>query len=233
MTGSPRPRPSGEADEVPNASQLVSRGSPDADEIALTFHLGSMVAPGPAIMRWLTANNVPATIFIAGSAVDRSDTDAGREVLELVNRRPDLFELGSHAYDAEDLAALTPAQIEQELRRARTALSRPAGQDPRPLLAPPGGAWNEGLLAAAGRAGYTWSVLWDVDPVDWMPIADGGPTARQIVDRVMAGVRPGSIVLLQLGGPETIRALPDLVPALRERYGLVVLSDLLGLGPVD
>lgn len=232
-SASPQPRPSHPTGQPVGASQLVSRGPPDIDQIALTFHLGSRVDPGPSIMRWLADNNVPATIFIAGAAVDRSDTDAGREVLELVNERPDLFELGSHGYQAEDLTALGPAQLEQELRRAHSALSRLAKQDPRPLLAPPAGAWNAEVLAAAGQAGYAWSVLWDVDPVDWKPIADGGPTPVQIVDRVLAGVQPGSIVLLQLGGAETLRALPDLVAALRERFQLAVLSDLVGLGPVD
>lgn len=184
-------------------------------------------------MRWLRDNGVSATIFVSGAAVERTDSDAGREVLEVVNQRGDLFELGSHGYQAEDLTVLTPAQIEQELRRAETALFPLAEQDPRPLFAPPAGAWNDEVLAAVGRAGYEWSVLWDVDPVDWKPISDGGPTAAEIVRRVSAGVRPGSIVLLQLGGAETLRALPDLVAALRERFQLAVVSDLLGLGPAD
>lgn len=184
-------------------------------------------------MRWLRDNEVPATIFVSGAAVQRTDTDAGREVLEVVNQRGDLFELGSHGYQAEDFTALAAAQIEQELRRAETALFPLAEQDPRPLFAPPAGAWNDEVLAAVGRAGYQWSILWDVDPVDWKPTTDGGPTSAEIVDRVSGGVQPGSIVLLQLGGPETLGALPDMVAALRERFQLAVVSDLLGLGPAD
>ena len=230
---STRPRPAPATDRPLAASQLVNAGPRDRDRIALTFHLGSRVEPAPPIMRWLRDNEVPATVFVSGAAVERTDTDAGREVLQVVNERGDLFELGSHGYEAEDFTALSAAQIEQELRRTEAALALSAAQEPRPLFAPPAGAWNDEVLAAVGRAGYQWSILWDVDPVDWKPISDGGPTSAEIVRRVTEGVRPGSIVLLQLGGEETLRALPDLVAALRERFQLAVVSELLGLGPAD
>lgn len=189
--------------------------------------------PAPAIMAWLRDYEVPATIFVSGAAVERSDTDEGRMVVQILNTRADLFELGSHGYAAEDFTMLTPDQVIDELRRTEVALAPLAGQDPRPLFAPPAGAWSETVLTAAAGAGYQWAVRWDVDPVDWKPMADGGPSSAEIVDRVLQAVQPGSIVLLQLGGPETVGALSDLIPALRERFRLVRISELLGSGPVD
>ena len=214
-------------------ARLVDAGPRSGDAIALTFHLGAIVDPAPAIMAWLRDNEVPATIFVSGAAVERTDSDAGRAAVEIVDARPDLFELGSHGFAAEDFTALTPEEVGEELRRAEVALARLVAQDPRPLFAPPAGAWSDAVLAAAGSAGYAWAVRWDVDPVDWKPMAAGGPSSAEIVDRVLGAAQSGSIVLLQLGGPETLEALPDLVAGLRERFRLVRVSELLGLGGVD
>lgn len=211
----------------------MDSGPRRGDRIALTFHLGATVDPAPAIMAWLRDKEVPATIFLSGAAVERTDSDAGRAAAQIIDERADLFELGSHGYAAEDFTMLTPEQVIEELRRTEVALMPLTGQDPRPLFAPPAGAWSATVLAAAGRAGYDAAVRWDVDPVDWKPMAEGGPSSAEIVDRVLQTVRPGSIVLLQLGGPETLGALPDLVAALRQRYRLVRVSELLGLGAVE
>ncbi len=214
-------------------AQLVNAGPRGGDQIALTFHLGSVVGRAPELMAWLTDNEVPATIFVSGGAVARPDSDEGRAVLDMLDRSPDLFELGSHGFAAEDFTALTAAQIAEELRRTEAVLAPLTSQDPRPLFAPPAGAWSEPVLVAAGAAGYRYAIRWDVDPVDWKPVAGGGPTADEIVRKVLEGVQPGSVVLLQLGGPETLDALPELVAGLRERFRLVRVSELLRLGPVD
>ena len=220
--------PPGTSDPLPaEPARVITAGPRDEAAIALTFHLGAIVEPAPSIMAWLRENSVPATIFVSGSAVTRGDSNAGRAALAVIDERPDLFELGSHGFVADDFTDLTQAQVEEELRRTETALAPLTNQSPRPLLAPPAGAWNDDVLAAAGRAGYRWAVLWEVDPIDWKPVSEGGPTAADIIDRVVAGARPGSIVLLQLGGPETLRALPELVGSLRERYALVRVGDLL------
>jgi len=61
-------------------------------------------------------------------------------------------------------------------------------------------------------------VLWSVDPVDWQP----GVSSDQLVWRVLAGVRPGAIVLLHDGGGDrsaTVAALPAIIDGLR-RLGL-------------
>lgn len=223
------------SDTPPNGlpAQLVDAGPRGGDRVALTFHLASVMGRAPEIMAWLTDNQVPATIFVSGGAVARPDSDEGRAVIDILDRSPDLFELGSHGFAAEDFTALTAAQIEEELRRTEAVLAPLTSQDPRPLFAPPAGAWSDPVLVAAGAAGYRYAIRWDVDPVDWKPVAAGGPTAEEIARKVLEGVQPGSIVLLQLGGTETLDALSELVASLRERFRLVRVSELLRVGPVD
>jgi peptidoglycan/xylan/chitin deacetylase (PgdA/CDA1 family) len=70
--------------------------------------------------------------------------------------------------------------------------------------------------------------MWDIDTIDWRPTVDGGPTARDIEARVLSRVQGGSIVLMHLGGYNTLEALPAIVDGLRAK-GLepVTLTELL------
>jgi peptidoglycan/xylan/chitin deacetylase (PgdA/CDA1 family) len=209
-----------------NPSVAVFHGDRTAAMVALTFDMGGRTEPAVEIMSWLTNHRVPATIFMTGSSVD--GTVAGRDVVSIINAHPDLFELGNHSYSHPDMATLGTAQVADELRRAEAAIGRYADQSPRPLFRPPYGSWDADVLAGAGSAGYPSTVLWDVDTIDWKAVSDGGPTAEEIVARVRARAQAGSIVLMHLGGYETLSALPDVVSELRARgLSLVTLGSLI------
>ncbi len=210
------------------SSTAVWNGSRSSPMVALTFDMGGRTDPAVAIMSWLREHDVPATIFVTGSSVDT--TTAARQVVSIINARPDLFDLGNHSYSHPDMTGLSAARVTDELRRAQAAIDRYADQDqsPRPLFRPPFGAWDMEVLAGAGSARYAWTVLWDVDTVDWKPTSDGGPTADQIVAKVVTNARGGSIVLMHLGGYQTLDALPEMVAGLHARgYTLVTLNHLL------
>ena len=89
--------------------------------------------------------------------------------------------------------------------------------DPRPYFRPPYGGWDADVLDGVGAGGYGFAVMWDVDTIDWLPVADGGPTTAQIVNRVTTKAQGGSIVLMHLGGYNTFAALPQVVSGLRGR----------------
>jgi peptidoglycan/xylan/chitin deacetylase (PgdA/CDA1 family) len=69
-------------------------------------------------------------------------------------------------------------------------------------------------------------VLWSVDTFDYTQ-----PGTRQIVRRVLAGAKPGAIVLMHDGGgnrSQTLAALPAIVRGLRSKgYTLVTVPQLL------
>jgi peptidoglycan-N-acetylglucosamine deacetylase len=200
--------------------------------VALTFDMGGRVDDAVAIVTWLRDNRVPATIFITGSMVDNRYTDAGRQVLALIDANRDLFDLGNHSYSHPDFRELTAAQIADELARTEASIQRYTTVKPRPLFRPPFGAYDTRVLAAVGAAGYSRTIMWDVDTIDWRPPPpDGtGPTAGQMVAKVVGNAQNGSIVLMHLGGYETLEALPGMVAGLRDR-GLtpVTLETMLGL----
>ena len=217
--------------------QVANAGS----GMALTFDMGGRLDPALDILDFLIANHVCATLFPTGAM---SVTDVGRQVLATVQAHPELFELGNHTMhhcNLRDGGLGSPttgpcltggppsaAFIAAELNDAATILEAGSGQDPAPYWRPPYGVYNELVLATAAGVGYTKSIMWSIDTIDWKPISDGGPTAEQIAAKVVTSATPGSIVLMHLGGYETLDALRIMVPALRER-GLVLtsISDLL------
>jgi peptidoglycan/xylan/chitin deacetylase (PgdA/CDA1 family) len=168
---------------------------------------------------------------MTGEMADNPNTDAGRQVLAIVDAHPDLFTLGNHSYTHRDFRNLSPAQIAEELRRTEAAIAPFCAQDLPPFFRPPNGGVDADVLAAVGAAGYRYTVTWDVDTIDWRPIVNDppGPTADQIVEKVLGSSQGGSIVLMHLGGYETFEALPRIVAGLEAAgYDLLTLDELKG-----
>jgi peptidoglycan/xylan/chitin deacetylase (PgdA/CDA1 family) len=236
-TATPRPTPPPTAAPTPTPeptprppSILVRHGSRTSSMVALTFDMGGRVGDALPIVNWLVDHRVHATIFMTGEMADNPWTDAGRQVLAIIEAHPELFTLGNHSYTHRDFRNLTASEIRDEIARTEAALARSCSQNPRPFFRPPNGGYNADVLAVVGSAGYRYTVLWDVDTIDWRPIANDppGPTADQIVTKVLGNAQGGSIVLMHLGGYKTFEALPRVVDGLHDRgFDLVSLDELL------
>jgi peptidoglycan/xylan/chitin deacetylase (PgdA/CDA1 family) len=193
--------------------------------------MGGRVGDAIAITNWLVDNDVHVSVFMTGAMAANQNTDAGRRVLGIIDAHPDLFTLANHSYTHPDFRTLTPAQIRDELRRTEAAVAPFCDQDMRPFFRPPYGGSDADVLAAVGAAGYHRTVMWDIDTIDWRPIANDppGPTANQMVDKVLGKAQNGSIVLMHLGGWETLEALPRIVAGLEAAgYELVTLDRMFG-----
>ena len=160
--------------------------------MALTFDMGGRMDPAIDIMNFLVANRVCATIFATGVM---SETTQGQQVMAIIKAHPELFEIANHTMYHCDLVrggggspSTAPVRrgpfdadrIRSELADAEAILRAGTGQNPRPYWRPPYGSVNQAVPDAAASAGYTKTFMWDIDTVDWKPIADGGPTAQQI-----------------------------------------------------
>jgi peptidoglycan/xylan/chitin deacetylase (PgdA/CDA1 family) len=211
-SGSRPPPPSRPAD---GSSLLLSNGDRKSSDVALTFDLGGEVAPTLDIVNWLIDNDVPATMFVEGQAI--STTDAGRKALTLIAAHPDLFTIANYSWDGLAFTDLTDAQIREELSLADQAIVLATGKSTKPFFRPPLGAQDGRVRTTAGAEGYGYMVMWDVDTLDAKPPDEGGPTAADIVAKVLARAVGGSIVQLHVGGYNTLEALPGMVDGLRQR----------------
>jgi peptidoglycan/xylan/chitin deacetylase (PgdA/CDA1 family) len=227
---------------VPAGSQETIASIPGAGHaVALTLDMGGRLDPGVDILNMLIANHVCATLFPTGAM---AQTSQGQAVMAIIRAHPELFEIGNHTMHHCDLVhgglgspttapcatGGTPTAdfIREELTDAAAVLKQYSGQDPVPYWRPPYGSINDFVRSAAAWVGYTKTFMWNIDTIDWKPIADGGPTAAQISSKVLSQATDGSIVLMHLGGYETLNALGTMIPGLRDRgFLLTSLSDML------
>jgi len=211
-SGSRPPPPSLPAD---GSALLLSSGPRGGGAVALTFDLGGELEPTLDVVTWLIDNDVPATIFAEGQTI--STTEAGRKAMQLIAAHPDLFTVASYSWDGTAFTDLTDIEIQEQLTLAENAIATVIGKSTKPFFRPPLGAQDGHVRAAAGAIGWTYMVMWDVDTLDAKSPSEGGPTAADIVAKVLSRAQGGSIVQLHVGGYNTLQALPDLVDGLRAR----------------
>ena len=186
--------------------------------VALTFDDGWDAASSVKIADILLAAKAPATFFPHGTAVRESPG-----VWSWIAHQPG-FVVGDHTASHADLTTLSEDGQFDEIDTERRLLDETTGIPTLRVLRPPYGAVNADTLAAAGRAGFSYVVGWDVVSND--PYA----TAAQIHKNVMGGVRPGSVVLMHAGPPAELEALPGVISALRAKgFTIAPLAKVLGV----
>jgi peptidoglycan/xylan/chitin deacetylase (PgdA/CDA1 family) len=175
--------------------------------VALTFDDGPWPDSTTKILGILRQEHVPATFFLVGQQVRRHPDLLRQEVEAGVA-------LGTHSFShPQPFGQLSDDRIDQEIDDGLAALAD-SGVHTR-LFRPPGGDIAPAVLASAKRRGLR-TVLWTVDPSDWRR----GTSPDQIVERVLSGTKPGSIVLLHDGGGDrsaTVAALPRIIKGLKQR----------------
>lgn len=212
--------------------------------VALTFDMGGRMTPAVQILNLLVANGVCATIFPTGAI---SRTTAGQAALAVVKAHPELFELGNHTMNHCDLvrggggapgaaqsaicnalgSSPTEAQVKKELTDGEYWINYYTGMTVQPYWRAPYGVSNLAVRTWAAEVGYAKHFKWNIDTIDWKPIAQGGPTAKSMTLKVVNGATSGSVVLMHLGGYETADALQAMIDGLRSRgYLLTTLSDI-------
>lgn len=191
----------------------LAHGDPRLKEVALTFDDGPHPLWTPRLLDLLKSLNVRATFFLVGKMVDRYPALAMREVAEG-------HEIANHTYDHPNLKKLSPAQVQDELKRGAEAIKRAVGYTPV-FFRPPGGQYNASTLAVAKAMKLT-PVLWTVNSKDFLH-----PDPELVEQRLLSAPAAGGILLCHDGIEETMRVLPDLVSRLRARgYRFVTVSEL-------
>jgi peptidoglycan/xylan/chitin deacetylase (PgdA/CDA1 family) len=205
---------------------LVTRGAPGGNDVALTFNLDT-AGLGSDIVSWLIQRQVHATVFVSGRLAG-SDPATG-QLLQALGMHPDLFTIGNASNDGAALGSMSAAQVGAEVTSAEAAIEVASGSSTKPFFRPPFGTQNPAIRAAVAAVGFGYTVLWSVDPNDAEPSGQGGPTAQDIVSRVLSRSSGGSIVLLHLGGEHTLEALPGILDGLSQAgLAAVSLAEMFG-----
>jgi peptidoglycan/xylan/chitin deacetylase (PgdA/CDA1 family) len=201
-----------------NPSQLVVKVNTSSKVVALTFDDGDDGANIPAILQILKDNNIKGTFFVTGKAAE-SHPSFIKNIFDAGNL------IGNHSYSHPYFSQLTYAQMQDELNKAETAIKNITGQSTKPYFRPPYGDYNSAVLQALGDAGYSKSIYWTIDTLDW----EGVSTAA-ITQKVLDNISPGSIFLMHAGSGalNTKYALPGIISNLKAQgYQFVTISQLL------
>jgi peptidoglycan-N-acetylglucosamine deacetylase len=185
--------------------------------VALTFDDGPGVYTRLAVTK-LRQHRVAATFFLVGKEI--------RAYPRLVGLELPVAAFGDHTMTHPFLPALTPSAMTWQLAGAQTLIEQATGR-PVALFRPPYEGRTAAIDREARRLGML-EVLWNVDSRDSL-----GDTNYLGVERnVIAGLRPGSIILMHENHGQTIRALPTIFAALaRRRLQAVTVPELMTADP--
>lgn len=202
----------------------VERGPRQLRQVALTFDAGGEADALPQLLATLEKEQVKATFFLTGKwaaeypACARAIAAHGHLI-------------GNHTWSHKDLTKLTPAEVKQEILRADDMLVSWFDTHYRPFFRAPYGETNDTVLAAAEDLGFH-TIRWSIDTLDAMEPRKPADFIEQRVTSHPDDDLGGAIVLMHVGYPETVAALPGIIRQLRNRgFELVTLSDWIEVGP--
>lgn len=182
--------------------QPVYCGGARKPMVALTLDDGPWPLSGRFIAL-LAREHVPVTVFRIGRNVP------GREEYVRVERNLG-WASGSHTQTHPQLAQLSVRDQEDEIVAGQRASTRALGRPPM-LFRPPYESHDGRTDRILRRHGLV-QVLWNVDTQDAL-----GVSASTIAERAIKGLHPGSIILMHEVQENTLKALPRIIRAMRQR----------------
>lgn len=189
----------------------VERGD---NKISLTFDVAWENSNTDELIDILDDFDARATFFVTGDWCDRYPDDvrafhdAGHEIQNHSDQHPHV-----EGINVNDLISDT--------RSAAQKISSITGVEPD-LYRAPYGEYDDSAIITLEGMGYK-VIQWDVDSVDWKE-----PTPEEIKNKVLKGVKSGSILLFHNDLENTTEALPQILTQLKEDgYEFVPVSELI------
>ena len=190
-------------------------------QIALTFDTGWEFKNTEELLNLLDKYNIKATFFVRGLWVkDHSDL-----AMEIFNRG---HALGNHSLTHGHMNTMTDMEVRNEISQTTDIIKGTTGYVPY-LFRPPFGEYDERILRILKEEGYFYTILWTVDSHDWAEEMNGVTITKDyLVSRVLSEASSGGIILMHIGGYETVNALPEIIEGLiSDGYKLVKVNDML------
>jgi peptidoglycan/xylan/chitin deacetylase (PgdA/CDA1 family) len=189
--------------------------------IALTIDDGPRPKTTAEMLDILKRNNVKATFFWVGSALQENPEIAKRVVAEG-------HAIGNHTWH-HWYRKMDEATAKSEIEKTNELIYKTTGVKTS-FFRPPGGYLNNGLAAYA-KSQKNSVVMWSVTSADTDPRAK----YQVFVKNVIRDAKPGAIVLMHDGGgnrERTVKALPAIVSGLKQQgYRFVTVPELLEMQP--
>lgn len=175
--------------------------------VALTFDDGPDDYITPQLLAILHEKQVTATFFLVGHMMLKFP-----HIVRMIHA--DGHHIANHTWAHYRLDGFSPNQISNQLD-AVTRLSNQLGVPMQPFMRPPGGRYNNWVLDVAKQQGHT-MVMWSINAVDYRFPNGTYKLASDIVNRVVAALKPGSIILMH-NSSITVEALPDIIDGILEK----------------
>lgn len=190
------------------------RGHPS--KVALTFHGQGDPAVANSLLGEAEKAGARVTVLAVGTWLDEHP-DVARRILDGGH------DLGNHTLRHLDINAMSATEAAAEIQGCADRLKRLTGSIGtwfRPSRSPRASPLVQRL---ARDAGYPHTLSYEVDSLDYT-----SPGATAVTRKVVAEVRPGSVVSMHFGYADTVAALPALLHEL-DRRGLraVTTTELL------
>jgi peptidoglycan/xylan/chitin deacetylase (PgdA/CDA1 family) len=210
------PPPSGSNVAVPTYG-IYTHGRIQGPYLAMTFDDGPSAEYTPRLLDLLKARHLKATFFLIGQNVQAHPELVRRIVAEG-------HEVGNHTWDHPQLSKLSDERATDEIEKTQDAIHTACGVTPV-LLRPPYGALNKPEHVWIPQRLKLNVIYWSVDTLDWKH-----PGAATITQRVLAGARPGAIILQHDIHGQTIDAMAAALDGLIAKgYHLVTVSQLIAM----
>ncbi|MEO6872051.1 MAG: polysaccharide deacetylase family protein [Chthoniobacterales bacterium] len=186
--------------------------------IAMTFDDGPSEKLTPELLDILKEHHIRATFFVVGQNAERYP-----QILQRAVREGN--EIGNHSWSHPAFAKMSESGVRRELQKTDDAIRAAIGHSPVLLRPPYGSITAHQKQWIHADFGYD-IILWDVDPLDWKR-----PGPSVVMNRILKGTRPGSIILSHDIHPGTIKAMPETFDKLQAKgFKFVTVSELIAMG---
>ena len=194
------------------------KGAQNEKYVALTFDDGPSGRFTQRLIDGLESRNVKATFLLCGYRI-KIYPELTKQICAAGH------EIGLHGYSHNNMAKMTPTQLQQELKETLELL--PEGCQVN-FLRPPGGQCNAAVSQVANQFDLS-LLLWSVDPKDWE-----NHDAKAVQTAVISNIKNGDVILLHDMSDSSVDAALAIVDTLHSQgYRFVTASELAHLRGIE
>jgi peptidoglycan/xylan/chitin deacetylase (PgdA/CDA1 family) len=201
---------------------VVCKGSPAMDTVALTFDDGPDPVNTPLVLDMLSRNKVKATFFLIGKKLEGNET--------LVKRIIDEGHvIGNHSYSHSHTWDFQLAfMMRKDIRKTEAQLFKLTGYRTR-LFRPPYGVINPMVSNALKKLHGYRVIAWNRRSFDTISGHE-----EIVLSRILKGISAGDIILLHDTVPLTVRILEQVIGSIKEKgFTFVSIAEMLKINAYE